>query len=86
MSGKDSIGVPVKSTAPRGKSNEYQEDEFQHPKRALERFELEEDPHRAALEDNPDNFNVHFTTWASIMVRIPVKGFLRSSFQVDRPC
>lgn len=37
-------------------------------KTARERFELEEDPHRAALEDNPDETHVSLLVWASILV------------------
>lgn len=59
-------------------STEYREDEVRHAKSALARFELEEDPHRAALEDNPDKVHVSLTTWASIAVSIPPGDMLFS--------
>jgi hypothetical protein len=31
-------------------------------------IEFEEDPHRAALEDNPDEVHVSSSTWAAIFV------------------
>lgn len=32
-------------------------------------IEFEDDPHRAALEDNPEHVHVGLATWASVFVR-----------------
>lgn len=34
-----------------------------------EHIEFEDDPHRAALEDNPESVHVPLSTWAAIFVR-----------------
>lgn len=34
-------------------------------------IEFEDDPHRAALEDDPEHTEVSFKTWLAIFVRLP---------------
>jgi hypothetical protein len=40
----------------------------QKVREAQAHIEFEEDPHRAALEDNPDTVHVSVSTWAAIFV------------------